>query len=61
MKILKENSYDPQETQITNHSKTWEGFIKTSLQVIFSNQLYSKIIFSIRTMVILQDRRSRVK
>jgi hypothetical protein len=21
MKILKENSYDPQETQITNHSK----------------------------------------
>jgi hypothetical protein len=21
MKVLKENSYDPQETQITNHSK----------------------------------------
>jgi hypothetical protein len=35
MKILKENSYDQQETQITNHSKTWEGFIKT----IFANNL----------------------
>jgi hypothetical protein len=29
MKILKENSYEQQENQITNHSGIWEGFIKS--------------------------------
>jgi hypothetical protein len=42
MKILKENTYDQQETQRTNHSKTREGFIKLFLQVIFSNHLNLK-------------------
>jgi hypothetical protein len=60
MKILKENSYDPQETQITNRSKTREGFIQTSLQIIFSNHLDFKTLSSIRTMVILENPRSRV-
>jgi hypothetical protein len=31
MKILKENSYDQQETQITNHSKRGEGLSKLFL------------------------------
>jgi hypothetical protein len=34
MKIPKENSYDQQETQTTNHSNTREEFIKT---IIASN------------------------
>jgi hypothetical protein len=46
----------------TNHSKTRKGFIKTIfLQVIFSNHLDFKTLSSIRTMVILQNPRSRVK
>jgi hypothetical protein len=61
MKITKENSYDPQETQITNHSKTQEGFIETILQVIFSNHLDFKMLSSIRKMVNLQNSRSRIK
>jgi hypothetical protein len=39
MKILKENSYEQQETQITNHSNTREGFIKT----IISSNLFQII------------------
>jgi hypothetical protein len=61
MKFLKENSYDPPETQITNHSKTQEGFIETILQVIFSNHLDFKTLSSIQTMVFLQNPRSRIK
>jgi hypothetical protein len=60
MKILKENSYDQQETQITNHSKRGEGLSKLFLQVIFLNHLDFKTLSSIRTMVILQNPRSRV-
>jgi hypothetical protein len=41
MKILKENSYDQQETQITNHSKTREGFIK----IIFASNLFKSFGF----------------
>jgi hypothetical protein len=53
MKVLKENSYDQQETQKDKLLKKREGFIKVSLQVIFSNHLYFKTLSYIWTMVIL--------
>jgi hypothetical protein len=41
MKILKEHSYEQQETQITNHSRNWEGFIKS----FFASNLFKSFGF----------------